>query len=162
VIEVETMTTDVATREPTDIWSQIDHAFDDLRYHFLDAFGSAPARIFRTDGTAARAARVDVMDTGRSYKILAEVPGIPKENLELKVRGSTVEIRGEMEQAKESNEGEYLHRERGYTAFYRRLDLPEEVVGTEAKAKMNHGLLELELPKVRPGPDSTEVKIAIQ
>ena len=156
------MTTEIVNRPTTDLWSQIDRAFDDLHYHFLDAFGGAPARILRGDMPEARAARVDVVDTGTSYRIVAEVPGIPKENLELKVRGSTVEIRGQFEQAKESTEAEYLHRERFYNGFYRRLDLPEEVVGTEAKAKMNHGLLELELPKVHPAPEAGEVKIAIQ
>jgi HSP20 family protein len=156
------MTTEIMNRPASDLWSQIDRAFDDLHYHFLDAFGGAPARLFRGEMPDARAARVDVVDTGTSYRILAEVPGIPKENLELKVRGSTVEIRGQFEQAKESNDTEYLHRERFYNGFYRRLDLPEEVVGTEAKAKMNHGLLELELPKVHPAPEAGEVKIAIQ
>ncbi len=156
------MTTDIVNRPTSDLWSQIDRAFDDLHGHLLDAFGGAPARWVRGEMPVARAARVDVVDTGTSYRILAEVPGIPKENLELKVRGPTVEIRGQFEQAKESNDAEYLHRERLYNGFYRRLDLPEEVVGTEAKAKMNHGLLELELPKVHPAPGAGEVKIAIQ
>ncbi|EQD46370.1 Heat shock protein Hsp20 domain protein [mine drainage metagenome] len=156
------MTTEIANRPTTDLWSQIDRAFDDLHYHFLDAFGGTPSRSIRGEMPEARAARVDVVDTGNAYRIVAEVPGIPKENLDLKVRGSTVEIRGQLEQVKESNDTEYLHRERFYNGFYRRLDLPEEVVGTEAKAKMNHGLLELELPKVHPMPETGEVKIAIQ
>ncbi len=156
------MTTEIVSRPTTDLWSQIDRAFDDLHDHFLDAFGGAPARLFRGDMPDARAARVDVVDTGSAYRIVAEVPGIPKENLDLKVRGATVEIRGQFEQTKESNEPSYLHRERFYNGFYRRLELPEEVVGTEAKAKMNHGLLELELPKVHPLPETGEVKIAIQ
>jgi HSP20 family protein len=160
------MTTEIQTNEsPTDPWSDLDRALGQTRARFFEAFGLTPfGPAFRPiDGTGAylRAARVDVTDTGKAYKVVAEIPGIPKEKLDIRVRGTSVEIRGEQSEENEPKEPEYVHRERVYAGFYRALEMPEPVVGPEAKAKVENGLLELELPKVTPTPSPDEVKVAV-
>jgi HSP20 family protein len=151
----------------TDPWSDLDHALEQTRAQFLRTFGLEPFAPFvaPVETTNAprhlRAPRIDVTDTGKAYRIVADVPGVPKERLDIRVRGTYVEIRGEYAQETEEKKAEYVHRERTYAGFYRNLEMPEPVVGTEAKAKVENGVLELELPKVTPTSSSDEVKVAV-
>ncbi len=149
-----------------DPWTDLDRLFDEMRDRF---FGSAelvpfgrPFAPLETREGLYRAARTDVSDTGKSYKLTVEIPGIPKDKLDIRVRGTAVEIQGETTAETEEKQETYVHRERTYSGFYRSLELPEPVVATEAKAKVENGILELELPKQNPSPPSGEVKIAVQ
>ncbi len=150
-----------------DPWTDIDLALAQSRAEFFRTFGLEPfAALFPpSEATDAprylRAPRVDVTDTGTAYRIVADVPGIPKEQLDIRVRGTDVEIRGENAQESEEKKKDYVHRERTYSGFYRHLEMPEPVVGTDAKAKVENGVLELELPKVTPTPSADEVKVAV-
>lgn len=162
------MTHEIEKKErPTDPWTDLDHVFDEMRNRLSEAwdlrpFGQPFAPIERFDSGFFRAARTDVTDTGNAYQIVAEVPGIPKDKLDIRIRGSSVEIRGENATSDEKKDAEYVHRERTYAGYFRRLELPEPVVATEAKAKVENGLLELELPKQHPTPSNAEVKIAVE
>ena len=142
---------------PTDPWTALDRLFDDLTGPFFGPFVGFPVA-----PRGPRPARVDVTDTGASYKVTANLPGIPKDRLAVRVRGASVEIRGEVDQATEKVEKDYLHRERSFTGYYRSLELPEPVLGTEAKAKLENGVLELELPKQHPPPSPAEVQVPVQ
>jgi len=52
-------------------------------------------------------------------------------------------------QEREEEEGGYIRRERGCMRFYRQLRLPENVDRGGIKAKMENGVLEVVLPKVK-------------
>jgi HSP20 family protein len=162
------MTTEIqqpATK--SDPWSDLDRLFDGVRQRFFDTFGThpwVPALVpgEGADGRFLSAARVDVTDTGKAFKIVAEIPGIPKENLDIRVRGPVVEIRGESAKESKPSDASFVHRERTYSGYYRALELEEPVVAADATAKLENGLLELELPKQRPTPAETEVKVSVQ
>ncbi len=162
------MTKEIQKRESrVDPWSDMDRAFDEMRQRLFDVWGIQPfgAPFPPVEGREAayfRAARTDVSDTGTAYKIVAEIPGIPKDRLDIRIRGSTVEIRGESAKESEEKSKSYVHRERTYAGYYRSFELPEPVVATDAKAKVENGLLELELPKQHPTASESEVKIAVE
>jgi len=162
------MTNEIQKRESLiDPWTDLDRAFDTMHQRFLDVWGISPfgAPFFPFEGGQAdlfRTPRTDVTDTGTSYKVVAEIPGIPKEKLDIRVRGTNVEIRGESASHEGEKNTEFVHRERSYASYYRSLELPEPVVASEAKAKVENGLLELELPKQHPTPSESEVKVPVQ
>jgi HSP20 family protein len=141
--------------------SEVDRWYRDRRAGLWDVVADAPfvAGEFGF-GSPIRAARTDVSDTGTAFKIVAEVPGIPKEKIEIRVRGATVEIRGE-HATDEKSAGEFVHRERRFAGYYRALELPEPVVAAEAKATVENGVLELDLPKLHPGPSNDEVRVPV-
>jgi HSP20 family protein len=146
-----------AKEQPHDTWTDIDRAFDAVRRRFAESLGIVPV-----DSAAwFRAPRTDVTDNGAAYKVVAEIPGIPKEKLDIRIRGPLVEIRGENDAENEEKRENYLHRERSYAGYYRSVELPEPVVATGAKAKVTDGLLELELPKQTPTPTEQEVKVPV-
>lgn len=155
------MTTEIQQQEsPTEPWSDFEHAFDAMRRRFAEAFGISPFGPFDGSG-ALRSPRTDVTDSGTSYKVRAEIPGIPKEKLDIRIRGSTVEIRGESGGETEQKDEQYLHRERTYSGYYRALEFPDAVVANEATAKVVNGILELDLPKQNPTPSEAEVKVPV-
>ena len=157
------MTKELVTTESTaDPWSDLDRAFREMSARVFEPYALAGfAPTVPSDGGRLRAARTDVADTGAAYRIVAEIPGIPKEKLDIRVRGSTVEIRGEHAEDSAEESSTFLHRERSARGYYRLLELPEAVVGSDATAKVEQGLLELELPKQHPTPSPAEVKVRV-
>jgi HSP20 family protein len=155
------MTTEIQQKESeVEPWTDLEHAFDAMRRRFAEAFEISPFGPFDWGGSL-RSPRTDVTDTGKSYKIRAEIPGIPKEKLDIRVRGATVEIRAETSAATEQTNEQYLHRERSYSGYYRAFELPEPVVAAEASAKVVDGVLDLTLPKQNPTPSEQEVKVSV-
>ncbi|HYA71426.1 MAG TPA: Hsp20/alpha crystallin family protein [Thermoplasmata archaeon] len=155
------MSTEIQERESyADPWSDFDRAFDAMQRRLAESFGILPFGPFETE-PGLRAPRMDVTDAGTAYKVVAEIPGIPKEKLDIRVRGPVVEIRAEHEANTEEKQERFLRRERTYAGYYRALELPEPVVATEAKANVVNGLLELELPKQHPTPSEAEVKVSV-
>jgi len=108
-----------------------------------------------------RAPFVDMIDTGKEFKIVAEMPGATKDKIDISISGNTLEISSEMGSETESTEGNVVHRERSYRKFYRCIELPEEVVADKATAKLNNGVLEIVLPKKHP-TETKKVKINIE
>jgi HSP20 family protein len=147
-----------------DPWTDFDRVFDAVRSRVLGAWApnAADPAFAPHDGRLFRPARTDVSETGTAYKIVVEVPGIPKDKLDIRLRGTSLEIRGENDASSDTKDGEFMHRERTYAGYFRRLELPEPVVASQAKAKVENGVLELELPKEHPAPESSEVKVAVQ
>jgi len=156
------MTSEIQNREnPADPWADLDRAFDAMQRRLAQSFGILPFGSFETE-PGRRAPRMDVTDTGTAFKVVAEIPGVPKEKLDIRVRGTAVEIRAENEAETEEKEERYLRRKRTYSGYYRGLELPEPVVASDATAKVVNGLLELELPKQNPTPSDHEVKVSVQ
>jgi HSP20 family protein len=94
---------------------------------------------------------VDRVNRDKDIQIKAEVPGIEKEDLPVSVTERTLMIKGESRHEEESEEGDLHRREIRSGSFSRILTLPEDVDGTQAKAKYQDGLLELTLPKRAEG-----------
>lgn len=156
------MTREIQERKhAADPWTEIDRAFDAMRRDFAEAFGIIPFGSVEP-GRALLTPRTDVTDTGKAYRLVAEIPGIPKEKLDIRVHGATVEIRGEHEATTEEAGEQYLRRERAYSGYYRAFELPDPVVAADAKAKVVNGVLELELPKQHPTLSEKEVHVPVQ
>ena len=90
--------------------------------------------------------RLNLADLGESLEVVAELPGVKKEHLQVKILGNYLEISGSLDI--ETPELYKLHRrERKTTQFSRSLTLPTEVAVNKVKATLNNGLLTLEMPK---------------
>lgn len=76
----------------------------------------------------------------------AELPGLNQENLELEILGGELVIKGQRPDVKA--EGESYHRqERGTGNFERRVRLPFDVDAERVQAKLDRGVLQVQLPK---------------
>ena len=92
--------------------------------------------------------KVDVKETPSAYTLLAELPGVPKEDIHVTVEGNVVTLRAEVKQGDRQAEGErVLRSERYYGAVSRSFQMPVDLDDGAAKAKFDNGVLQLTLPK---------------
>ena len=92
--------------------------------------------------------KIDVTETPAAYTVLAELPGVPKEDIHVTVDGNVVTLRAEVKQQDRQQDGEKLLRnERYYGAVSRSFQMPVDIDDGAAKAKYENGVLQLTLPK---------------
>ncbi len=77
---------------------------------------------------------------------MVEVPGVSKDNINVKIQGNYLELSGK--RTNEVPEGYTVHRtEREALSFSRSFTLPYEVNADNVKASLNNGILTMTLPK---------------
>jgi len=90
---------------------------------------------------------VDIVEEPERLLFRAEIPGVSKEDIDIKVENGTLILRGEKKQEREV-EGETAHRvERFYGSFTRSFALPATIDADKIQARYKDGVLELILPK---------------
>ena len=98
-----------------------------------------------------RMALYELADRGDKFELQVEVPGIEKEKIDLKATKYSIEISGKHSEKTEEKKGKrYLYTERLYRSFYRNVALPEEIVPSKVAAKVENGVLKVDLPKKTP------------
>lgn len=152
----------LAPRRTTDAFTEMDRWFDDLRNEFEHKFWGPIAPFGRGDVFGARQPPVDLADNGREFVLTAELPGVKKEDLDLRVTPDGIEIGAETSQEREDAGKDYAYRERSSWSFRRTLPLPEEVLPDRVEAKLADGVLEVRLPKKEPTPKSEPVKVRVE
>ena len=95
-----------------------------------------------------RTPSVDLIERENELVIKAELPGVKKEDLSVKLSNNTVTIRASTKYEAEEEKGDYHRRELSQGEFVRNVALPAEVDGEKATAKFKDGLLELTMPKL--------------
>ena len=92
--------------------------------------------------------RMDVTENDKEYQVLAELPGVKKEEISITINGNQVAVSAEVRHEKDvKNGGTVLRAERYYGKIQRSFTLGQEVDEAAAQAKYNDGVLELTLPK---------------
>jgi HSP20 family protein len=95
--------------------------------------------------------RIDLSETDDAYALKAEIPGVKKEDIDVRVDGRQVTISAEVKQDKEEKkDGRVLRSERRYGYASRSFMLGSDVDQSGADAKYSNGVLELKLPKRSP------------
>jgi len=104
---------------------------------------------------------VDIEEDDREYLLKAELPGMNKEDVKLKVEGGTLSISGERKEEKEEKDKKHHRVERSYGAFMRRFALPEVVLAEKVSAEFKDGILTVHVPKdEKAKPKAIEVKVS--
>ena len=63
---------------------------------------------------------------------------------------------------KEEKGKDYLHHERSYKSFYRKVPVPEEIVTSKIEAKLLNGILTVTMPKKVPTKAAEESKVEVK
>ncbi|MGH9332443.1 MAG: Hsp20/alpha crystallin family protein [Vicinamibacteria bacterium] len=104
---------------------------------------------------------VDIYDKGGEVVIHADLPGMKKEDIDVRVENNVLTIRGKKEQKEEVKEEGYFRTERTYGSFSRSFSLPNTVEVGKIGAEYKDGVLTLSLPKAEEAkPRHVEVKIS--
>jgi HSP20 family protein len=97
--------------------------------------------------TAAFVPPVDIYENEHQVVLKLEVPGIPKEDLDIQVENHTVTVRGERKFENAENAENYHRVERRYGSFYRAFSLPDTVDTEHIRADYENGVLRLTAEK---------------
>lgn len=136
------------------IWSPIE-ALEQANRVFLEQTGISPwlRTMIRQPissfwlGPELREIPIDLVDNGKEYQILAEMPGISKNDIELSVTPHDLRLCGKTETSENTKEKDYVRRERGYSMLCRTMTFPEEVNPDKADATLNEGILNIRIQK---------------
>lgn len=104
---------------------------------------------------------VDIYEEGDSVIVKAEVPGMEKEHLDIRLTGDTLTISGEKKTEEKVEKKDFYRIERSSGSFSRSLRLPAEVQTDKAKASFKNGVLEIILPKTAQAKEKVK-KITIE
>lgn len=109
-------------------------------------------RPFRADAPETPQIKVDVSENDSAYTVKAEIPGVRKEDIDVRIDGPLVSLSAEVKQEKEEKQGErVLRSERSYGYASRSFTLGSEVDPAKVQARYDAGVLTLTLPKKSPG-----------
>ncbi len=90
--------------------------------------------------------QVEVFERGNQLVVRADLPGLTKDDIDVKITDDAIVLQGERKQESEENEEGYYRSERSYGSFYRSIPLPEGINVDEAKATFHNGVLEITMP----------------
>ncbi|MFT0174124.1 Hsp20/alpha crystallin family protein [Paraburkholderia mimosarum] len=102
--------------------------------------------------TQAASVRVDVTEDEAGYTVKAEMPGVEKKDIDVKIEGNLVSIAAKVERGGELKEGErVVRRERYSGSVSRAFTLAAEIDDEKASVQYKDGVLTLTLPKRAAG-----------
>jgi len=101
---------------------------------------------------------IDVKETNDSYVILAELPGVKKEEVDISLEKHVLTIQVNRTEEKESTEGKYVVKERSSSAMARSLSLAMANGESEVDARLTDGVLTI---TVKKSPEKKAKKVAI-
>ncbi|MBX9781703.1 MAG: Hsp20/alpha crystallin family protein [Chitinophagaceae bacterium] len=90
---------------------------------------------------------VNVSEDKDNFKVTLAVPGMKKEDFDIRMDGNMLTISCEKEENKEEKEKTFNRKEYNYSSFSRSFTLPDEVVKEKIDAVYENGELHLLLPK---------------
>ena len=94
---------------------------------------------------------VDILETEGEIVLLAEVPGVDLENIELQIRDNVLTLRGERTFENTLKKEHYFRIERAYGSFSRSFTLPSTIQQEHVQARLKDGILEVRMPKRTQG-----------
>jgi HSP20 family protein len=123
----------IAIREPWGLLNRFSREFDGLVGNPSSEVAFIPA--------------VDVHEEKERFVVQADLPGVKPDDIEVTAEKGILTLRGERKSEKRDNGEGYERLERVTGSFTRRFALPENVQADAIKAKFNHGVLEVSIPK---------------
>ena len=101
---------------------------------------------------------VDIYETADEYYLTANIPGVSKENVKIKLEEGFLVIMGRVN-VDETKNRKYVLNEIEEGNYYRRFKISESIDEQKIDAKLENGILSVKLPKhERVKPKSIEIK----
>lgn len=105
---------------------------------------------------------IDVKEEEKQYVVMADLPGMSKDEVNVLVGDGVLDISAKRQQESEEEKEGYVRKERGYYSFHRRLALPEDAEEEGVDAKLEEGVLKLSIPKKKKEEKETKKKVEVK
>lgn len=110
-------------------------------------FADESTRTFRDDAYGAWIPPVDIFEKGDNLVIRAELPGVQKDDIDVRIENGILSLRGERKRQSDVDEAGAYRLERVYGSFSRSFALPTTVNSSKVTAMFKDGILEISVPK---------------
>ncbi len=124
---------------------------------FEDVFNDWASRIAPAQGEAWKPA-VDILEHDGNLLLRMEIPGVDEKDIELKLEGTVLTVKGERKNTFESDGYNLYQVESYYGPFSRSFTLPETVDPDKISAQYKNGILTITLPQ-KPEVKPRSIKI---
>ena len=103
---------------------------------------------------------VDFREDAEGFLVAAEIPGVRRENLTVRLEGAVLTLEGRRPRDRETQGADYQRMERMHGSFSRTFNLPAPVNASRVRATYLHGVLEVFLPRSREArADSVRITV---
>lgn len=130
----------IARCEPASLVNEVNKI---IEHAFRPLANSDTSNIETSQWTPA----VDIKEEKNQFYILADLPGVDKDEVNISMENNVLTITGQRFSEKKDEKINYFRVERTKGNFHRRFTLPDSVDGTKIEAKMKNGVLEIVIPK---------------
>jgi len=132
---------------------EVDKSFNEV-FSMVDEFFSNSL----TQSEVKKGFRLDVLENDKEYIIEGELPGVQRENIQINFENNLLKISVEQKNDETVEEKNYIHRERKVVSMERVLKFKD--INSEAiEAKLEHGILNVKLPKQEIIDTKTKIEI---
>ena len=146
---------------PDNFWEQLTRVRSEFD-HLLDDFWTRPMGLSLTRRIQALSGpALELKDKEVEFELVAEIPGVSAEDVEVKVSDGMLRLIGEKREQHEEKEEGFLFSERRYGRFERAIELPQGIDHEKISATARDGILWVHLPK-SPAAIERERKIPIK
>ena len=121
-----------------------------VRYEPFGLLSQLQRELARSEGSTATAEwspSVDIKEEPGRFVILADVPGVQPQDIDVHMENGQLTIKGEKKTEATGEDKNYKRIERTYGSFYRRFGLPDSAEADKISARTKHGVLEIVIPK---------------
>ena len=128
---------------------------------FEEFFNDFPFSGSALEGRGSWTPSVDIMEKDGNLILRAELPGLTEKQIELKLEGNTLTIKGERTMENEDKKGTFHRVESFYGSFSRSFRLPDTVDCDKIKADYKNGVLTVTIPQ-KPEVRPREIPVSVQ
>ncbi len=102
---------------------------------------------------------VDIVETDDNFVLVAYMPGVSKDNAQVKLEDNNIVLMGRLDRYEELKNARYIVKEQEFGNYYRKFNLSDSIDETKIEAEMENGILTVVLPKhERIKPKNIEIK----
>ena len=91
--------------------------------------------------------KVDIAETDQSFEIQLQLPGIPKDQIDIAIEKDQIVVSGERKIEKNEGGKKFNSIESHFGTFSRAFTLPEAINRDKIEAHHTHGILTIQIPK---------------
>lgn len=123
------------------LWNEIANLESDIERVFNPSFVS-------DEGTENRfSPAINVIENGKSTDIVAELPGVSKDDIKISVENDVLTIRGTRRHNPLPEKAQWIRNEISGGDFYRSVRVPKGIQAEKISAELTNGMLKIVLPK---------------
>lgn len=109
-------------------------------------FGRTPFAGGRTSIGSSRSTAIDVAAHDDEIVVTADLPGFDRDAIEVRVDGGRLVVAAKRDTERETDDHQYIRRERRHESVARTIDLPEHARADDADATYRNGVLTVTVP----------------